>query len=59
MVFDYKFKTVLHDGKSTEELDKICDSLFADSREYYVEDEFDDDGMLIYWPLPLDEVWLR
>ena len=27
-------------------------------RENYVEEEYDDDGVLIYEPPPLDEVWL-
>ncbi|KAL7479907.1 hypothetical protein ACHAW6_005626 [Cyclotella cf. meneghiniana] len=58
VVIDNKFQPVFHDGKSTEELDNICDSLFADSCECYVEEEFDDDGMLIYRLPPLDEVWL-
>eukprot|EP00956_Cyclotella_meneghiniana_P042975 scaffold249367_cov117-Cyclotella_meneghiniana.AAC.2 len=58
VVFDDKFETVFHDGKTTEELDKICDGLFAECRDCYAEDEYDDDGMLIYMPPPLDEVWL-
>ncbi|KAL7485176.1 hypothetical protein ACHAW6_010772 [Cyclotella cf. meneghiniana] len=57
VVFDDKFKTVFHDGKSSEELDNICDELFANSCDCYVE-EYDDDGMLIYKPPPPDEVWL-
>jgi hypothetical protein len=39
-------------------LDAICDTLFAESRECYAKEEFDDDSMLIYKPPPLDEVWL-
>ncbi|KAL7474838.1 hypothetical protein ACHAW6_000788, partial [Cyclotella cf. meneghiniana] len=27
VVFDVKFKTVFHDGKTSKELDKICDEL--------------------------------
>eukprot|EP00804_Cyclotella_cryptica_P001027 CCRYP_008338-RA/>CCRYP_008338-RA protein AED:0.69 eAED:0.69 QI:0/0/0/0.5/0/0/2/0/219 len=58
VVFHDNFQTVFHDGKSSEELDKICDQLFVESRDCYVEEEFDKDGILIYRPPPLDEVWL-
>ena len=58
VVFDDNFQTVFHDGKSSEELDKICNQLFVESRDCYVEEEYDDDGILIYKPPPLDEVWL-
>jgi hypothetical protein len=58
VVFDDKFETVFHDGITTEELDKICDGLFAECRDCYAEEEYDDDGMLIYTPPLLDEVWL-
>ena len=58
LVFDDNFQTVFHDGKTTEELDRICDELFATNRDCFVEEEFDDDGVLIYTPPPLDEVWL-
>ena len=34
------------------------DGLFDRNRELYVEDEFDSDGMLVYKPPPLHEVWL-
>ena len=57
-MFDDKFETVYHDGKSTEELDRICDELFATNRKIYAEEEYDDDGLLVYMPPPLDEVWL-
>jgi hypothetical protein len=58
VVFDDKFETVFHDGKSTKELDKICDGLFAECRDCYAVEEYDEDGMLVYTPPPLDEVWL-
>jgi hypothetical protein len=58
VVFDDKFETVFNDGKSSEELDKICAELFVSSRELFVEEEYDDDGVLVYKPPPLDEVWL-
>ena len=50
LVFDDNFQTVFHDGKTTEELDRICDELFATNRDCFVEEEFDDDGVLIYTP---------
>jgi transposase InsO family protein len=58
VVFDDKFETVFNDNKSSAELDKICAELFVSSRECFVEDEYDEDGMLVYRPPPLDEVWL-
>jgi hypothetical protein len=59
VVFDDKFETVFNDGKSLEELDKICAKLFVNSEELFVKDEeYDDDGILVYKPPPLDEVWL-
>ena len=58
VVFDNKFETMYNDGKSSEELDKICAELFVSSRECFVKDEYDEDGMLVYRPPPLDEVWL-
>ena len=58
VVFDDKFETVFHDGKSPEQIDTICNNLFESQRECYVEEEYDDDGLLIYKPPPLDEVWL-
>jgi hypothetical protein len=58
VVFDDRFETVVSDGKTSEELDKICKELFVNSRDCYAEEEYDEDGMLIYEPPPLDEVWL-
>ncbi|KAL7474896.1 hypothetical protein ACHAW6_000841 [Cyclotella cf. meneghiniana] len=58
VVIDDKFETIFYTGKSTEELDKICNELFVDSRDCYVKEEYDEDGVLIYKPPPLDEVWL-
>ena len=58
VVFDDKFDTIFCDGKSTAELDAICDELFTSSRDYYAEEEYDENGLLIYKPPPLDEVWL-
>jgi hypothetical protein len=57
-VFDDNFETVFNDGKASEELDRICNELFVNSRECYAEEEFDEDGILVYRPPPLDEVWL-
>jgi hypothetical protein len=57
-VFDDNFETVFNDGKASEELDRICNELFVKSRECYAEEEFDEDGILVYRPPSLDEVWL-
>ena len=58
VVFDDKFETVFSGSMSAEDLDKIFKRLFDGDRENYVKEEFDDDGVLIYEPPPLDEVWL-
>jgi len=58
VVFDDKFETVFNDGRTNEELDRICEELFAGNKERYVEEEYDRDGILVYEPPPLDEVWL-
>ena len=58
LVFDDKFETVYSSGQPTAEVDKICTELFESGRELYAEDEFDDDGILIYQPPPLDDIWL-
>ncbi|KAL7474381.1 hypothetical protein ACHAW6_000356 [Cyclotella cf. meneghiniana] len=58
VVFDDKFETVFSNGKTSDELDKICNKLFVNSCEYYAEEEYDEDGVLIYKLPPLDEVWL-
>ena len=55
-VFDNKFGTVFNNGKSSAELEKICAELFVSSRECLVQDEYDEDGILIYKPTLLDKV---
>jgi hypothetical protein len=50
VVFDDKFKIVFSDGETSEEVDKICNELFVNSRDCYVEEEYNKDGMLIYKP---------
>ena len=57
-MFDDKFETVFNDGKTPEEMDRLGETLFAGNRECYVEEEFDQDGVLVYEPPPLDKVWL-
>ena len=47
VVFDDNFETVFHDGKSDDDLQKICDDLFVNNRDCFVEEEYDDDGVLI------------
>ena len=48
VVFDDKFETVLNDGKTPEEMDRLGETLFAGNHECYVEEEFDQDGVLVY-----------
>ncbi len=39
-------------------IDGICNDLFECSRYWYAEEEYDDNGKLIYQPPPLDDAWL-
>jgi hypothetical protein len=58
VVFDDRFETVFSSGKDDEAIDRLCSELFEDSRDLYVEPEYNDEGELVYEPPPLDEVWL-
>ena len=58
VVFDDLFEIVIRNGDNDAVVNSICDGLFNQNRELYVEDEFDADDMLIYKPPPLHEVWL-
>ncbi|KAL7524301.1 hypothetical protein ACHAWF_002295, partial [Thalassiosira exigua] len=61
VVFDNKFETVYSAGADDEVVDAICKDIFENSRDcsrdWYVEPEYDDDGVLVYEPPPLDKVW--
>jgi hypothetical protein len=58
VVFDDLFKTLIRNGDNGAVINIICDGLFNRDRELYVEDEFDNDGLLVYKPPSLHEVWL-
>ena len=58
VVFDDLFETVGGSGEADEVVDTVCAKLFENSRDWYVEEEHDENGELIYSPPPLDEVWL-
>ena len=58
VVFDDLFQTVFSSGENDAVVDTISNFLWDNNRELYVEEEFDEDGNLIYEPLPLDKVWL-
>ena len=57
-VFDDLFQTVHSADDEDNIVDAITDLLWDNARELYALDEFDKDGMLVYEPPPLDEVWL-
>ena len=57
-VFDDLFQTVFSSGKNDAVVDAISNLLWDNNRELYAEQEFDEEGNLIYQPPPLDEVWL-
>ena len=56
--FDDKFEAIFSNGKSGEEADKTCEKLLAGNKECCVEEEFDERGVIVCEPPPLDEVWL-
>ena len=58
-VFDDLFTTVYGVDKPNEVTDALEQMLWENSRDLYVEAEYDEDGLLIYEPPPLDEVWLE
>ena len=58
VVFDDLFQTVFSSGENDAVVDAISNLLWDNNRELYVEQEFDENGNLIYQPPPLDEVWL-
>jgi hypothetical protein len=53
MVFDDKFETVFSDGRSSEDIDKIYDSLFVGNHECYVEEEYNKDSVRIHFSFRL------
>ena len=57
-VFDDLFQTVYSDGENKAITDAICNLLWENNRDIYAEEEFDGDGILIYQPPPLHQVWL-
>ncbi len=59
VIFDVLFETVICNGDNDVVVNSICDGLFNQNHELYVEDEFDANDMLIYKPPPLHEVWLN
>jgi hypothetical protein len=57
VVFDDLFETVVPNGDNDAVINSIFNGLFERNQELYVEDKFDADGMLVYKPPPLQEVW--
>eukprot|EP01082_Thalassiosira_pseudonana_P009463 g8665.t1 g8665 contig3:647373-650417(+) len=58
VVFDDLFQTVHSTGENDVIVDFICQRLFEEERDCYVEEETDRDGNVIYSPPPLHDVWL-
>ena len=58
VVFDDNFFTVFGTGEKSTVTDAIAEKLWDSNRELFAEAEYDDDGMLVYEPPPLDDVWL-
>jgi len=58
LVFDDLFETVIYTADDDIVFDAICNDLFELNRDWYAEDEFDENEKLIYRPPPLKDVWL-
>src|SRR6056300_431515 len=58
LVFDDLFETVFRQGDNDVVVDGICNELFDCNRDWYAEEELNEDGEVIYRPPPLDDVWL-
>ncbi|KAL7456349.1 hypothetical protein ACHAXS_000377, partial [Conticribra weissflogii] len=50
LVFDDRFKTVVGTGEDDSVVDAICNRLFETDRDWYVDEEYDDNGQLVYAP---------
>ena len=57
-VFDDLFTTVFGTGERNDFTESLEQGLWDTSRELFVEAEYDEDGLLIYSPPPLEDVWL-
>ena len=57
-VYDDLFQTVFGAEESDEVTDTILELLWDRGKESYGEEEYDEDGLLVYQPPPLNEVWL-
>ena len=60
VVFDDKFQSVFSNGAmSDEDFDELCSLLYDTSRDHYVPpSDVDEDGNYVYYPPPLDDIWL-
>ena len=56
VVFDVIFRIVFSNGITEDQQDAIYENLFGGYRECYVKEEYNKSRILIYEPLPLDEV---
>jgi len=56
LVFDDLFETVVYLGEDDIVFNAICNNLFDLNRDWYIEDEYDENDKLVYRPPPLDEV---
>ncbi|KAL7463902.1 hypothetical protein ACHAXS_004255, partial [Conticribra weissflogii] len=62
LVFYDEFETVIGNGTATDDsdiADEICNWLFETNRNWFIVDDQDDDGELIYEAPPLNKVWLN
>ena len=58
VVFNDLFQIIFSLGDNDMVIDTICNQLFESNWDVNAEDEFSVDGVLIYSPPLLDEVWL-
>ena len=58
LVFDDLFDTVICNKVNDNVLNDICNDLFDLNRDWYSEDEHDDNRKLIYQPPPSEDIWI-
>ena len=58
LVFDDLFETVICTKDDESVLNAICNDLFELNKDWYYEDEHDDNGKFIYQPPPLEDNWI-
>ena len=58
LVFENFFESIFCQGDNDAVDNSISNELFCCNRDWYAKEEANDANDIIYWPPPLDDVWL-